>query len=156
MTAQFSATVGDFHRFDLLGAVVGQAILQVDACERRRELTQIGRRRADEARELAEAPMGRRDRCLGVRQNERELLGIVAMGLDPDRRALDCARPALLGAAFYRGVEVREREIFLIVGPGKPFGRYAPVVSATGHIHLVAAALGAAVHDLDCCHGYSP
>ena len=36
--------------------------LEVDAGERRRKLTQIGRRRPDQAGDLAEAPVGRRDR----------------------------------------------------------------------------------------------
>ena len=154
--AQLRATVGDFHRLHLLGAVIGQAILQIDAGERRGKLAQIGRRCANEARELAEAPMGGCYRRLGVRKDERQLLRIVAMGLDPDRRALDRPRLAPLGPALHRSVELRKREILLIIGPRKPFGRYAAVMPAAGHIHLVAAALGAAIRDFDCSHGCSP
>ncbi len=151
--AQLGATVGNLHRLDLFRAVIGEAVLQVDARKRRGELAQIGRRRADEACELAEAPMGRRNGCVRIGQNERELLGIVAMGLDADRGALDRPRLAPLGPALHRGVEVREREVLLVIGPGKPFGRNPPFMPAAGHIHLVAAALGAAVNDFDCSHG---
>ena len=44
--------------------------------------------------------MGRRDRRLGVGQDERQVFRIVAMGFDPDRSALDRPRAAALGAAF--------------------------------------------------------
>lgn len=104
--AKFSAAIRDLQRLDLLGAMVGEAVLQVDASKRRRELAQIGRRRTDEARKLPEAPMGRRDRCLGIRKDERELLRIVAMSLDADGGPLDRPRPALLGPAFHRGVKL--------------------------------------------------
>jgi len=120
--AQFGAPVRDFHRLDLFGAMVCQAVLQIDPRERCRELAQIGRWRADQARKLAEAPMRGRNRCVGVRQDERQFLRVVAMGFDPDRRALDRARPAALGAAFHRGVELRKGEVLLVIGPGKPFG----------------------------------
>ena len=45
--AQFRAPVFGFQRLDLLGSVRGEPVLQVDARKRRRELAQIGRRRAD-------------------------------------------------------------------------------------------------------------
>ena len=60
--AKLNAAVLDLERLDLLGAVRGQAVLQVDAGERRRELAQISGRRADQACKLAEAPVRRRDR----------------------------------------------------------------------------------------------
>lgn len=62
--AQFDAIVVGFERLDLLGPVRGQAVLQVDRGQRRRKLAEVGRRRADLACELAEAPVGRRDRCI--------------------------------------------------------------------------------------------
>ena len=65
--AQLDATIFDLERLHLLGAMRGQAVLQVDAGERRRKLAQIGRRRADQAGELAEAPVGRRDRRIRAR-----------------------------------------------------------------------------------------
>ena len=58
---QLNAAVVDLERLDLLGAMRTQPILQIDAGERRRKLTQICRWRADETRELTEAPMRRRD-----------------------------------------------------------------------------------------------
>lgn len=65
-SAQFGASPGsgsgagsiDLQNFDLLGAVVREAILQVDGRQRRRKLAQIGPRDVDEASMLAEAPMG--------------------------------------------------------------------------------------------------
>ena len=52
-SAQFGAAIGALHGLDLLGPVVGQPVLQVDARQRRGQLPQIGRRRAYQARELA-------------------------------------------------------------------------------------------------------
>ena len=68
--AQLDAAVLDLQRLDLLGAMRGQAVLQIDAGERRRQLAQIGRRRADQAGELAEAPVRRRHRRLRARQHQ--------------------------------------------------------------------------------------
>lgn len=122
---------------------------QVDPGKRRRELAQISGRRADEARELPEAPMGRRDRSVGVGQDQRQPLGIIPVRLDADPRALDGARPAALGAPLHRGEEVVQRQIALVVGPGKPFRGHAAHPFPARYIHLVAAALGAGGHDLD-------
>jgi hypothetical protein len=61
--------------------MVGEAILQVDACQRRGKLVQIGRWRADQCCELAETPMRWRDRLLGAGQDQVEPFGIVAAGL---------------------------------------------------------------------------
>ncbi len=93
--------------------------------------------------------MGRRDRCVCVREDERKPLGIVPVRLDADRRALDGAGPAALGPALHRGEEVVERQKPLIVGSGKPFRGYTAHPLAARHVHPVAAALGAAGHDLD-------
>jgi hypothetical protein len=76
--AQLNAAVVDLERLDLLGAMRAQPILQIDAGERRGQLTQICRGRADETRELAEAPMRRRDWRIGTRQQERKLFGMLA------------------------------------------------------------------------------
>jgi hypothetical protein len=59
---QLDAAVLYLQRPHQLGAVRGETVLQADACKRRRKLAQVGRRRTDQARELAEAPMGRRNR----------------------------------------------------------------------------------------------
>ena len=99
--AQFRVAVFDRQRLDLLGAVVGQAVLQVDAGKRRGKLVQIVRGRADKARELPEAPMGRRDGRLGVRKDEREPLWFVAMCFDSVRGALDRPRIAPFGSALH-------------------------------------------------------
>ena len=97
--AELHPAVIDLKRLDLLGAMRGQAVLQIDAGERRRKLPQISGGRADERGELAEAPMGRRDRRFGARQHERQTVGIIAGRLDPDGGAFDRPGPATLGAA---------------------------------------------------------
>jgi len=58
--AQFNASVLDLKRLDLLGAIGGQAILQIDGCKRRRELTQVSRGCANHCSELPKTPVGRR------------------------------------------------------------------------------------------------
>ncbi len=59
--ALFRAAIRDFHCLDLLGPVVRQPVLQVDPGQWRGKLPQVCCGRADEARELAEAPMRRRN-----------------------------------------------------------------------------------------------
>jgi hypothetical protein len=66
---QLDATVFDFEGLHLLGAMRSQAVLEVNASQRRGKLAQIGRRRADQAGELTEAPMGRRDRRIRAGQH---------------------------------------------------------------------------------------
>ncbi len=44
--AQFGAAVPGFQRLDLLGPVVDQPLLEVDARERRGQLPQVRRRRS--------------------------------------------------------------------------------------------------------------
>jgi hypothetical protein len=51
-SAQFGTPIAGFQCLDLLGPVVRQPVLQVDARQRRGQLPQIGRGRADEARDL--------------------------------------------------------------------------------------------------------
>src|ERR1700674_1662291 len=53
--AKLNAAVVGLERLDLFGAIGAQAILQVDACECRRELPQVSGRSADPACKLAEA-----------------------------------------------------------------------------------------------------
>ena len=59
--AKLHPAVINFERLDLLGAMRGQAVLQIDPGERRRKLAQISGGRADERSKLAEAPVGGRD-----------------------------------------------------------------------------------------------
>src|SRR3546814_15659740 len=60
--AQLGAAVLGLERLHQFGAVRQQAVLHVDAGERRGKLTQIARRRPDQAAELTEGP----DRQSGV------------------------------------------------------------------------------------------
>ena len=71
---QLEATVLDFERLHLLGAVGGQTVLEVDRGERGRELAQIGGWRADQAGELAKL------QCVGA-------TGVVASGSISLRRS---------------------------------------------------------------------
>jgi hypothetical protein len=101
----------------------GQAVLQVDRGERGRELAQIGGGRADLARQLAEAPVRRRDGRIGAGQDQRQPLGIVAVCLDMDERALDHARPAAFGTPAHRTRQLAKREKALVIGPREPLRR---------------------------------
>jgi hypothetical protein len=67
----------------------GQAILQVDARERGRDLPQIGGGCADETGELAKTPMGRCQRFGPAREDQRQPLAVLAAGLHADCLALD-------------------------------------------------------------------
>jgi hypothetical protein len=98
-------------------AVRGQAVLQIDAGERRRELTQVSGRRAHQAGELAEAPMGWRDWRVGAGQHQREALGVVAAGFYSDRCALHGPGPAALGPATHGREQLREGQIPLVRWP---------------------------------------
>jgi hypothetical protein len=69
---KLNATILSLERFDLFGAIGGQAILQVDACERRGELPHVSSRSANLACKLAEAPVGRRDRRARAGQHQRQ------------------------------------------------------------------------------------
>lgn len=155
--AQLHSAVVSLKRLDLLSPVVGEAILQVDTCQRRRQLAQIGSGRTDERRQLPETPVGRRDRLLGTGQDQVEPLGIVATRFDPDRRTFDRACAAALGAAFDRCHQRIERQITLVGGTTEPFRRYPTDPLAATDIDLVAAApVGARVENLNLCHDMSP
>ena len=139
--AQFDAAVFDLQRLDLFGAMGGQAILQIDAGQRRRKLAQIGGRRADQAGELAEAPMGRRDRRVRAGQRSapgaRHRRGSPPPGSPRSRRfGSGCARS---GRARRRSSSDK-RQIALVGRPRKPFRGHAADPLAAAHIHLVAAA----------------
>ena len=95
--AQFDTAVIGFERLDLLGPIGRQAILQVDGGERRRELAQIGGRRADQAGQLAEAPMGRGDRRIRAGKDQRQAFRVAAVRLHMDECAFHDTRPAAVG-----------------------------------------------------------
>jgi hypothetical protein len=99
-SSQFDATIFDLGRLHLLGAMGRQAILQVDAGQRRRKLPQIGRRRSDQARELTEAPMGRRDWRIRAGQHQRQALCV-------DWLPPGSPRSRRYGCGFARSVHAR-------------------------------------------------
>ena len=72
--AQLDPAVVGFECLDLLGPIGGEAILQVDGGKCGRELSQIGGGRTDQAGELAEGPVCRRDCRIGARQDQRQPL----------------------------------------------------------------------------------
>src|SRR3546814_7485327 len=82
--AQLGAAVLGLERLHQFGAVRQQAVLHVDAGERRGKLTQIARRRPDQAAELTEGPVSRRHGLVAARHDQRQPLGIVAARLDPN------------------------------------------------------------------------
>ena len=136
--AQFGAAVCGLESLHLLGAVVGQAILQVDPRQRRGQLPQVGGRSADDAGKLAERPMRGRNRFMRFRQHQMQPLGVIARGLDPDIRRLHHSAAAAVGPTFHIGPEIVERQIPLIIGPVEPFGRHSPVPLTPTHIHFPA------------------
>ena len=135
--AQFGAAIFRLEGLHLLGAVVCQTVLQVDPCQRRGKLPQVGGRSADDAGKLAESPMRGRDRFLRLRQDQVQPLSAVARGLDADVRRLDHAAAAAFRPALHIGPEIVERQIPLIIRPVEPFGRHPPVPLTPAHINLV-------------------
>ncbi len=137
--AKLDPAIVNLQRLHQLGAVRGQAILQVDAGERRGKLPQIGGRRPDKAGELAEAPVGRCDRRIRTRQHQRQALRIVAARLHPDRRTFDGPGPAAIRPAAHGREQLRQGQITLVRRPREPLrGHTADPLAAT-HVHLVAA-----------------
>ena len=99
--AEFGAAIFRLEGFHLLGAMIGQTILQVDPRQRRGQLTQVGRRGADDAGKLAKGPVRGRHRLVRFRQYQVQPLGAVARGLDPDVGRLDHPAAAALGPALH-------------------------------------------------------
>jgi len=155
--AQLDTAIMGLERLHLLGAVRGQPVLQVDAGERRRELAQIGRRRAHQRGELAEAPVGRRNGNVGPGQDQLEPFGIIAAGLDTHRGALHGAGAAPIRTALYRRHQLGQGKVAFVGGPVEPLGRHPPDPLAPAHIHLVAApGIGPGVQNLNIGHRRSP
>jgi len=155
--AKLDAAIMRLERLHLLGAVRGQAVLQVDAGERRRKLPQIGGGGAHQRGELAEAPVGRRDGRVRTRKSQVEPFGIIAVGLDPHGGALDGAGPAPIRAALHRRHQLRQGAISLVRWPVEPLGRHPPDPLASAHIHLIAAPrIGPGVQNLHIGHRRSP
>ena len=97
--------------------MVGEAILQVDGGERRRELAQIGGGRTDQTGKLAETPMGWGDRSLRAWQDQAQPFGIISARFHMDTCALDGPRAAALGPRSDRAREISERKETLIIRP---------------------------------------
>ena len=89
----------DFH---LRGAMVGEAILQVDARQRRGQLPQVGRRSTNDAGKLAKGSVRRRNRSMRHRQDKVQPFGAVAGGLDTDVGRLHHPAAAALRPALHR------------------------------------------------------
>ena len=121
----------------MLGPVIEQSVLQIDAGERRRKLTQIGGGRADQAGELTEAPVGWRDRRVSLGQHQFQPLGVVARRLHADGLALDDARLAAFGSVLHRIMQVREGQIPLVGRTVEPFRRHAANVLAPADVQLI-------------------
>ena len=136
--AQFGPAILGLEGLHLLGAVVGQTVLQVDPRQRRGQLPKVRGRSADNAGELAEGPMRRRDRFMRFRQHQVQPLSVVARGLDPDIGGLHHPAAAALRAPLHIGPEIVEREIPLVIGPVEPFGRHPPVSLPPAHVHFPA------------------
>ena len=136
--AQFGPAILRLEGLHLLGAVVGQTVLQVDPRQRRGQLPQVGGRRADNARKLAEGPVRGRDRLMRFRKNQVQPLCTVARSLDTDVGGLHHPAAAALRATLHIGPEIVERQVPLVIGPVKPFGRHPPVPLAPAHIHFPA------------------
>jgi hypothetical protein len=137
-STELDTAIFDLQRLDLFGAIRRQAVLEVDAGERCWELTEVGGWRTDQARELTEAPMGRRDRRVRAGQCESEALRVTAVGFHPDRRALHGSGPAALGPSAHGREEVRQGQVTLVGRPRKPFRGHAIDSFAAGHVHSVA------------------
>lgn len=107
--------------------------------------------------ELAEAPVGRRDRLMGARQHESEPLGVVSIGLDAHGRALHCAGAASLGTALHCRHQLRQRQVALVGRAAEPLGRNPFDPLAPADIGTIAAPqIGAGVRNLNIGHRRSP
>jgi hypothetical protein len=119
-SAQLGAAILGRVGLDHLGPVVGEAVLQVDAGDRGRELAQVAGGSADQARELAEAPVCRSHRLGRAGQHQGEALRVVPGRLDPNLAALERAGLGAIGAGLHGTVKVAEAEIALVGRTGKP------------------------------------
>ncbi len=82
--------------------------MQVDGGKCGWELPEIGGGRSDQAGELSERPVRRRDWRIRAGEHQRQPLRIVAIGLDLDQRAFHHAGPAAIGAVAHRLGQLRQ------------------------------------------------
>ena len=139
--AKLCPSVFDLERLQPLCPTAREAVLQVARRQRRGKLAEIGRRRADEARELTEAPM-RRMRRIGRAGQMQDKAGVIlALGFDADRRDLYCPRAAFFRATSHRRMKVGKRKIPFVIGTREPLGGYAADALAARDVHFVPAYL---------------
>ena len=116
-----------------------QSVLEVDAGQRCRQPAQVAAGCADELAELAEAPVGRRNRLCHAGQHEREPLRILAPRLNPHLTALQRARPRAGGASLHGAVQVGQAQEPLVSRAAEPLGADAADPLATAGVDFVAA-----------------
>ena len=139
--AQLDASVLHLEGFDQFATMRGEPVLKVDGSERRRKLSQIGGRRADHGGELAEAPVGRRERHVAARHDQRQSLRIVAPRFHADCRALRGPRSASLGSAGHGTEQLRQGQIAFVGRAREPFRGHATDSFAAAHIDLESSML---------------
>src|SRR5215211_431377 len=123
---------------DHLAAMVGQAVLEIDAGDRRRELAQVAGRGADQLTELPKTPVRRNNRLGLTRQHESEPVRVISGCLDPHRAAVERAGARAIGAGLYGAMQISEREIALVRGPVQPLRGHAPAPLAAAEVDAVA------------------
>ena len=133
--AKLDPAVLGLQRLHQLGAVRQQAVLQIDAGQRRRQIAQIARRRADQAAKLAETPMGGRDGASRPGRSARAARRHRGW-LRPGSRGSPPSGPCSIRPRADRGIELRQRQITLVIGPGKPLRRNAADPIAAGRSTL--------------------
>src|ERR1700691_3733673 len=82
--------------------------------------------------------MGRCDRLITSRQQQRQPLGIVAGSFNPDRAAFHVTGPRLIGAAAHGVMKIGQTKIALVIGTEKPIRRYAANTLSARYIHAKA------------------
>lgn len=105
---KLDAAVVHFKGLHQLGAMVEQTMLEIDRSKWGGQLAHIGGGSADQAAQLAIAPVRRRDRLPLAGNDEFETFGIVVCGVEADCRAFDGAGVPSLTAGLDRFVKVTE------------------------------------------------
>src|SRR5215213_4410695 len=96
---------------DHLAAMVGQAVLEIDAGDGCRQLAQVAGRGADQLTELPKTPVRRSNRLGLTRQHESEPVRVSSGCLDPHLAAVERAGARALGPGLHSAMQSSEREI---------------------------------------------
>jgi len=139
---KIDAPVIGFQGLDEFGAVVQQAVLQVDRRQGRGQLPQVPGRCADQRRQLAETPMGGGHRIGATGGDQGQGFHIVAGRFDADLIATHGPNVSAVRAGTGGGVKVVEVQKAFVIGPGKPFRGYAADALAARHVHAVGTGSG--------------